>query len=76
MTGEFYKYNGACLPPGNYTINPIPNNAGGYLPRPRTMTTFPAEGEQYSVVVNKQTHRVRFEGETESGVVIVVEPKN
>lgn len=45
-------------------------------PRPHTMTTYPQPNEQYSVVVDKRTHRIRYEGETESGVVVVFEPKD
>lgn len=67
MIGDFFNYNGECLPPGP-TI-------GGTLPRPRVQTFFPVEGEQHSIVVDKTTHRIRFEGETEQSVVVVIEPK-
>lgn len=32
-------------------------------------------GGSRRIAVNKTTHRIRFEGETEDSVVIVVEPK-
>lgn len=49
--------------------------SGGPLPQPRSMTAFPSDGETYNVIVNKKTHRIRFQDETESGVVIAIEPK-
>jgi len=52
-----------------------PYSTGGLIPHPRSMTTFPLNGETYSVIVDKTTHRIRFQDETESGVVIVIEPK-
>ena len=33
-------------------------------------------GMKQKILVNKQTHRIRFEDETESSVTIVVEPKD
>jgi hypothetical protein len=52
-----------------------PRTLGGPIPSP-PITVFPLEGERCMVVVNKRTHQVRFQDETESGVVIAVEPKN
>lgn len=39
---------------------------------------YPVEsiGERHRIVVNKITHSIRFENETESEVVVVVEPKD
>ena len=55
---------------------PQPSNNTAEPSRPRSLTTYPLEGEQHSIVVDKRTHRIRFDGETESGVVVVIEPKD
>jgi hypothetical protein len=51
-----------------------PRTQGGLLPSV-PITLFPLEGEICTVIVDKTTHRIRVQNETESGVVIVIEPK-
>ena len=47
---------------------------GGWLP-PRPTGSAAVGREAHRVVVDKRTHRIRFEDETESSVVIIIDPK-
>ncbi len=48
--------------------------SGGILPS-LPITVCPLEGERCTVILNKKTHTLRYQDETESGVVIVIEPR-
>lgn len=43
--------------------------------KPRTIWVDVEHGGSRQIAVNKDTHRIRFQDETESEVVIVIEPK-
>lgn len=45
---------------------PLPPQARGF--------TYPRQGQTHVIVIDKTMYRVRFEGETESQVRIIVEP--
>lgn len=45
-------------------------------PPPANWTTCEVEGDQrMTIKVNKDTHRIKYDRETEHGVVITIEPK-
>ena len=70
MTGDFYNWNGENTPTG---IQPDAVNSQatrGLIPCPRMTTTYPIEGDTYNIIVNKKTHRLRFQDEAESSVVV------
>lgn len=47
---------------------------GGFI-QPRFTNAYPQKDVTHTVVVDKRTHRIKFENETESGVTIIIEPK-
>lgn len=49
--------------------------SGNRLLMPQVSRADARDGNSRRVVVNKTTHRIRFEDETESQVTIVIEPK-
>lgn len=51
-------------------------SVGGPLPPLSHGFAYPRENQTHIIVIDKTTHRVRFEDETEAEVRIVIEPKS